>query len=188
MLTYLTMWVLFQKPAKATHNNPFLADKCTAKQIAELLSKDSNEEYPVSFESFQNVFDENDRVMVCKSYRNWTELKSFDGDIIMIVFDVNSSSSLVLKDSFSEWELWFIRVTNESLRVLNKNCWAGQIYVWHGKLHTGFWKIQRDKNLWSKCIENANELLNLLQATWNVLVFVKNRDPRITGWTNKSLL
>jgi hypothetical protein len=70
MLTYLTMWVLFQKPAKATHNNPFLADKCTAKQIAELLSKDSNEEYPVSFESFQNVFDENDRVMVCKSYRN----------------------------------------------------------------------------------------------------------------------
>ena len=129
ILTYLTMKVLFQKPVKAMRNNPFFIERCTTKHIAALLSKYSNEEDPISLRSFESVFDGNDKVMVRKCYPSRTELKSFDGEVIMIVFDVNSSSTVVLKDGFDEWDLRLIRVTNESLRVSN-NCFGQAKYMY----------------------------------------------------------
>jgi hypothetical protein len=176
MLTYLTTKVLPQKPLKSTRNNPFFTNKCTSERITELLSKYSTEEQPVSFRSFCNVFEGNDGVMVrnnCLPSR--AELKVFQGKVIVIVFDVESSVPVVVKDQFSEWELRFIGVTHESLNVSNNNSWAGEIYVRHGKAHRGFWKVQKNRKM-SKCTESASVLLNLLRATWDVLVFVKTKD------------
>jgi hypothetical protein len=122
------------------------------------------------------VFEGNDGVMVrnnCLPSR--AELKVFQGEVIVIVFDVESSVPVVLKDQFSEWELQFIGVTHESLNVSNKNLWAGEIYVRHGKAHRGFWKVQKSRKM-SKRTESASVLLNLLRATWDVLVFVKTKD------------
>jgi hypothetical protein len=114
--------------------------------------------------------------MVCNSFPSRAELKAFQGEVILIVFDVDSSVPVVLRDCFSEWELRFVGVTHESFKVSNKNGWSGEIYVRHGKAHDGFWRVQKNRKM-SKCTESASELLNQLRATWHVLIFVKTRDP-----------
>ena len=71
--------------------------------------------------------------MVCSNCRpSRGELKVFQGEVIVIVFDIESSVPVVLKDQFSEWDLRFIGVTDESSNVSIINSCAGVIYLMHG--------------------------------------------------------
>jgi hypothetical protein len=98
LLTFLTTKVLPQKPMRANRNNPFHVKKCTTKGIVELLSKHLDDKDQVSFESFENVFQENDGVMVRTTYPTRKELKEFEGELVLIVFDVDATTSVILKD------------------------------------------------------------------------------------------